>query len=127
MFLSNCLISQKLQKIIIHALCMHPILEHNGPFGDENNCKSDNSFNENNDIDDDGGDSNGPKDSNHSSDFSTITAMTQLYAHINALGHYGSTGFIHPLYGFGELPQVHTRIHVFVCLVTMYDYHVCEF
>jgi hypothetical protein len=106
---------------------MHPISEHNDPFGDENNCKSDNSFNENNDIDDDGGDSNGPKDSNHSSDFSTITAMTQLYAHINALGHYGSTGFIHPLYGFGELPQVHTRIHVFVCLVTMYDYHVCEF
>jgi hypothetical protein len=92
---------------------MHSIAENDSVTGE---C--DRSFNGSNDDgeglksngDNDNGDDN---DNNDSNDLLTITAMTQLYAHISAMGYYGSTGFIHPLYGLGELPQVYICIYTY--------------
>jgi hypothetical protein len=36
----------------------------------------------------------------------TLPGMILLYKHISALGIFGKTALIHPMYGTGELPQV---------------------
>ncbi len=39
----------------------------------------------------------------------TLEGMTKLCRHMQALGRYGSTAFLFPLYGSGELPQAFCR------------------
>jgi RAB protein geranylgeranyltransferase component A len=41
---------------------------------------------------------------------STHDALTRLFAHINSLGRYGTTAFLYPLYGCGELSQGFCRM-----------------
>jgi RAB protein geranylgeranyltransferase component A len=41
---------------------------------------------------------------------STEDSLTKLFAHINSLGRYGSTAFLYPLYGCGELSQGFCRM-----------------
>lgn len=71
-FLKDFKISEHLQSIIIHAMCLSPTDE----------------------LD----------------QISTEDSLTKLFAHINSLGRYGSTAFLYPLYGCGELSQGFCRM-----------------
>lgn len=71
-FLKDFKISEHLQSIIIHAMCL-----------------------------------NAADELDH---VSTEESLTKLFSHINSLGRYGSTAFLYPLYGCGELSQGFCRM-----------------
>ena len=51
----------------------------------------------------------GDDESSSSSSSSTADGMKQLCAHMLALGRYGGTAFLVPMYGSGEIPQAFCR------------------
>mgnify|MGYP001944580842 CR=1 FL=1 len=73
-FLEANKLPDKLQQVIVHALCLH-----SGPLSGEDMPR-------------------------------TLEAMRMLYHHLLALGRFGKTAFIYPLYGAAELPQAFCRM-----------------
>lgn len=70
-FLALHKVSQKLQSLIVHALCLHALQD--------------------------------------PTSLRTREALHALSRHMNSLGRYGSTAFLLPLYGSGEIPQAFCR------------------
>jgi RAB protein geranylgeranyltransferase component A len=72
-FLKDFKISEHLQSIIVHAMCL----------------------------------SAADDEQDH---ICTDESLTKLFSHINSLGRYGTTAFLYPLYGCGELSQGFCRM-----------------
>ena len=73
-FLADAKLPERLQKVVVHALCLHV-----GPTSGEGSPN-------------------------------TIDAVRTLYRHLLALGRFGNTAFIYPLYGSAELTQAFCRM-----------------
>ena len=50
----------------------------------------------------------------------TIPGLVLVYRHVSALGIFGVTALIHPLYGSGEIPQVFGANFFFFCYFTSF-------
>lgn len=80
-FLQHCKITPKLQSIIVYALCGHcPAIDGN--------------YLQSKDV----------------SIYTTRTALTDMFRHLNSLSRYGQSAYLMPLYGTGEVVQAFCRM-----------------